>query len=172
MYTRIVVPLDGSDLAAAALSAAEELARLAGVPIHLVRVLDTAYFAKMSGYPVYGTFIEVNALMESLRNDEAVAAAHLWAVKREIEGRGLTAFPTVSQHDALLALGFESWLRTELERQTAQLEARDGLEAVRTWSGRSRATLLVDPSALGRLRWLLLATPGLPEPAWLDAAGR
>ena len=44
---------------------------------------------------------------------------------------------------------------------------RDGLEAVRTWSGRSRATLLVDPSALGRLRWLLLATPGLPSPSWL-----
>ena len=86
--------------------------------------------------------------------------------------QGLTAFPTVSQHDALLALGFESWLRAELERQRAQLDARDGLEAVRTWSGRSRATLLVDPSALGRLRWLLLATPGLPAPDWLDAAGR
>ena len=97
MYTRIVVPLDGSDLAAAALPTAEELARLAGVPIHLVRVLDTAYFAKMSGYPVYGTFIEVNALMESLRNDEAVAAAHLRAVKREIEGRGLTATTALEQ---------------------------------------------------------------------------
>jgi len=88
------------------------------------------------------------------------------------ERRGLIAFPTVTQHDALLALGFEAWLRAELERQTAQLDAREGLEAVRTWSGRSRATLLVDPSALGRLRWLLLATPGLPAPAWLDAAGR
>ncbi len=86
--------------------------------------------------------------------------------------RGLIAFPTVTQHDALLALGFEEWLRDELERQTAQLDAREGLDAVRTWSGRSRATLLVDPSALGRLRWLLLATPGLSAPAWLDAAGR
>ena len=86
--------------------------------------------------------------------------------------RGLIAFPTVTQHDALLALGFEAWLRGELERQTAQIDAREGLDAVRTWSGRSRATLLVDPSALGRLRWLLLATPGLPAPTWLDAAGR
>ena len=84
--------------------------------------------------------------------------------------RGLVVFPTVTQHDALIALGFEEWLRGELERQTSQLDAREGLEAVRTWSGRSRATLLVDPSALGRLRWFLLATPGLPAPAWLDAA--
>ena len=88
------------------------------------------------------------------------------------EQRGLVAFPTVTQHDALIALGFEEWLRGELERQTSQLDAREGLEAVRTWSGRSRATLLIDPSALGRLRWLLLATPGLPAPDWLDAAGR
>ena len=93
-------------------------------------------------------------------------------IANHAERRGLIAFPTVTQHDALLALGFEAWLRAELERQTSQLDAREGLEAVRTWSGRSRATLLVDPSALGRLRWLLLATPGLPAPAWLDAAGR
>ena len=93
-------------------------------------------------------------------------------IANHAERRGLIAFPTVTQHDALLALGFEEWLRRELERQTAQLDAREGLDAVRTWSGRSRATLLIDPSALGRLRWLLLATPGLPAPAWLDAAGR
>lgn len=86
------------------------------------------------------------------------------------ETRGLVAFPSVTQHHALLALGFEAWLRGELERQTTQLDAREGLEAVRTWSGRSRATLLVDPSALGRLRWLVLASPGSPSPPWLDAA--
>lgn len=91
-------------------------------------------------------------------------------IARRAEERGLVAFPSVTQHDALVALGFEAWLRRELERQTALLDARDGLEAVRAWSGRSRATLLVDPSALGRLRWLLLASPELPSPPWLDAA--
>jgi SAM-dependent MidA family methyltransferase len=94
--------------------------------------------------------------------DFALIASHA-------EQQGLVAFPTVTQHDALLALGFEGWFRGELERQTSHLDAREGLEAVRTWSGRSRSTLLVDPSALGRLRWLLLATPGLPEPPWLVA---
>lgn len=91
-------------------------------------------------------------------------------IARYADERGLVSFPTVTQRDALLALGFEAWLRRELERQTALLDAREGIEAVRTWSGRSRATLLVDPSALGRLRWLLLASPGLPSPPWLDAA--
>jgi SAM-dependent MidA family methyltransferase len=93
-------------------------------------------------------------------------------IANRAEQRGLIAFPTVTQHDASLALGFEAWLRGELDRQTSQLDAREGLEAVRTWSGRSRATLLIDPSALGRLRWLLLATPGLPAPDWLGGAVR
>jgi SAM-dependent MidA family methyltransferase len=91
-------------------------------------------------------------------------------IARYAEERGLVAFPSVTQHDALLALGFEAWLRGELERQTMHLDAREGLEAVRTWSGRSRATLLVDPSVLGRLRWLVLASRGSPSPRWLDAA--
>ena len=80
---------------------------------------------------------------------------------------GLVAFPSITQRDALVGLGFDTWLRSELERQTDLLDASQGLEAVRTWGGRSRATLLVDPSALGRLRWLVLASPGLPRPAWL-----
>jgi SAM-dependent MidA family methyltransferase len=93
-------------------------------------------------------------------------------IANHAERRGLVAFPTVTQHDALIALGFEQWLRGELERQTSQLDAREGMEAVRTWSARSRATLLVDPSALGHLRWLLLATPGLPAPDWIGDPGR
>jgi len=90
-------------------------------------------------------------------------------IARRAEERGLVAFPTVTQHDALRALGFEDWIREELDRQVELIDARDGLEAVRTWSGRSRATLLVDPIALGRMRWLVLATPGLPAPAWLTS---
>lgn len=84
--------------------------------------------------------------------------------------RGLQAFPTVSQHDALLALGFEAWLRTELERQQDLLGTGRGAEAVATWGGRSRASLLVDPAGLGRFRWFVVTTPGVPEPVWLRAA--
>jgi SAM-dependent MidA family methyltransferase len=91
-------------------------------------------------------------------------------IARHARTRGLQAFPFATQSDVLLALGFEGWLRSELASQQEQLAAGSGLDAVRTWSGRSRATLLVDPAALGRMRWLLLATEGLPSPAWLNAA--
>ncbi len=69
------------------------------------------------------------------------------------------AFPTVSQHDALMALGFDGWFQERLATQHAQLDARDGMGAVRTWADKSRATLLADPGGLGRFRWLVLATP-------------
>jgi SAM-dependent MidA family methyltransferase len=83
---------------------------------------------------------------------------------------GLTVFPLVNQAEVLLALGFESWLRDELATQHEQLTRGAGIDAVRTWSMRSRATMLVDPAALGRMRWLLIATQDLPAPPWLTAA--
>ena len=83
---------------------------------------------------------------------------------------GLAAFPSVTQRDALLALGLDRWLRGQLERQHRSMDEGAGTEAVRTWSGRSRASLLIDPGGLGRLRWMLLATPGLAAPPWLDRA--
>ena len=83
------------------------------------------------------------------------------------ERAGLVAFPSVTQRHALTALGFDEWIQEELATQAAQLNDGAGLDAVRTWSGRSRATLLVDPSALGRFRWLLLGTPGTTAPGWI-----
>ena len=83
---------------------------------------------------------------------------------------GLRAFATVSQHDALIALGFEHWLHTELERQQDLLDSGRGADAVRTWGGRSRATMLADPAGLGRFRWFVVATPDVAEPAFLRAA--
>jgi NADH dehydrogenase [ubiquinone] 1 alpha subcomplex assembly factor 7 len=83
------------------------------------------------------------------------------------ERQGLIAFPSVTQRHALTALGFDRWVHEQLREQAELLHRREGLDAVRAWSGRSRASLLVDPSALGRLRWLLLATPGLTAPSWV-----
>jgi SAM-dependent MidA family methyltransferase len=92
------------------------------------------------------------------------------AIAARTAERGLTAFPTITQRDALIALGLEGWLRSELDRQQHLLNAGEGAAAVRIWSGRSRATLVADPAGLGRFRWLLLATSGLPRPAWLSGA--
>lgn len=95
-----------------------------------------------------------------------------WIAERA-RANGLQAFSLARQTDVLLRLGFESWLRDELATQHEQLARGDGLDAVRTWSMRSRAAMLVDPAALGRMRWLLLATDALPAPPWLpDTADR
>ena len=71
---------------------------------------------------------------------------------------------------ALIALGFEDWLRTELERQRDLLDTGRGADAVRAWGGRSRAAMLADPAGLGRFRWFVAATPDVAEPTWLRAA--
>ena len=109
----------------------------------------------------------VEDLLDRPGETDITAGVDLGAIADRAEHAGLVAFPPVTQRAALTALGFDRWIRDELERQTRQLDRREGLEAVRTWSGRSRATLLVDPTALGRLRWLLLATPGSPPPGWI-----
>jgi SAM-dependent MidA family methyltransferase len=92
------------------------------------------------------------------------------AIARRARERGLAVYGPVTQHRALMALGFEAWVRDELAKQHEQLEASAGIDAVRTWSGRSRATILADPASLGRLRWLVLTTPGLPGPDWISSS--
>jgi SAM-dependent MidA family methyltransferase len=99
---------------------------------------------------------------------DITAGVDLGAVARRAEQRGLVGFPSVTQAGVLAALGLDDWLRGERDRQTELLAAGRGAEAARAWDGRTRAGLLVDPAGLGRLRWLVLATPGLPRPAWLE----
>ena len=50
MYARIVVPLDGSELAERALPEACRIAEAFAAPVHLVRVVD------LTGYDSYGAF--------------------------------------------------------------------------------------------------------------------
>ena len=101
---------------------------------------------------------------------DITAGVDLGAVADHARGHGLAPLGPVRQSSALLALGFREWTRTERARQGELLNAARGVEAVRTWDTRNRASLLVDPAALGRHLWLVLATPGLPEPAWLTRA--
>jgi NADH dehydrogenase [ubiquinone] 1 alpha subcomplex assembly factor 7 len=97
---------------------------------------------------------------------DITAGVDFQAIAERAERDGLVAFPSVTQRHALTALGFDRWIKEELRRQAQHLDERRGLDAVRTWSGRSAATILVDPAALGRLRWLLLGRLGVPTPAW------
>jgi NADH dehydrogenase [ubiquinone] 1 alpha subcomplex assembly factor 7 len=101
---------------------------------------------------------------------DITAGVDMNAVAARSAQNGLEVLGRVSQRDALLALGFREWAERQRERQAALLAEGRHLEATQTWESRSRATLLLDPAGPGRLSWLLLATPGLPAPAWLARA--
>lgn len=124
-----------------------------------------------SGGPLHG--YRAHGVVEDVLADpgstDITSGVDFGAIGRRAVDRGLQVLGTVTQREALLALGLERWIRDELEAQAAHLEERRGLEAVRTWSGRSRATLLADPAALGRVRWMLVASLGLPLPSWMAA---
>jgi NADH dehydrogenase [ubiquinone] 1 alpha subcomplex assembly factor 7 len=109
----------------------------------------------------------VEDLLDRPGSADITAGVDFWLIADRAEQNGLLAFPAATQRHALTALGFDRWIHDELGRQAELLDRREGLQAVRAWSGRSQATLLVDPSGLGRLHWLLLATPGLDAPAWI-----
>jgi SAM-dependent MidA family methyltransferase len=145
----------------------------------LARVLTRGYALLIdygglgsSGGPVHGyrghTLVE--DVMAEPGSADITAGVDLELVAAHAEALGVTAFPIVRQSDALGALGIGDRLREELEEQRMQLDAGDGRAAVRTWSGRNQASLLIDPGGLGRFRWLLLATGGLDPPPWLIRA--
>ena len=85
MYARIVVPLDGSALAEQALSNAEELARHAGAPIRLIRVVD----ANRLDHFGLDKFVAAN-VAEKVKDAEEAAAAYLQQTAKALEDRGLT----------------------------------------------------------------------------------
>ncbi len=115
----------------------------------------------------YRSHRPVEDLLDRPGSTDITSGIDFGLIATHAEAQGLVAFPSVTQRHALTALGFDRWVHDQLRGQAELLNRREGIEAVRTWSGRSRASLLVDPSALGRLRWLLLATPGLQAPSWV-----
>ncbi len=125
-----------------------------------------------AGGPAHG--YAANRLVEDLLAapgaNDITAGVDFGFLAASIRAGGHVAFPTVSQRRALVALGFDAWLFTQLERQRDQLNTGRGGAAVGTWGGRSRAAMLVDPAGLGRFRWFVAGTRGVAEPDWLREA--
>jgi SAM-dependent MidA family methyltransferase len=101
-------------------------------------------------------------VLEDPGSRDVTAAVDLEALSREARQAGLSVWGPVSQREALLALGFRLWLSGLRARQAEAEQAGDWREATRLFSERSKATLLIDPSQLGGLQVLALATAGLP----------
>ena len=127
-----------------------------------------------SGGPVHGYRQQrvVADILDQPGTADITAGVDFGTLASTATANGLQAFPTVTQLRALTTLGFEERMREERAAQGALMNEGKGMDAVRRWAGRSRASLLVDPNQLGRLRWLGVATPGLPRPSFLAAAGQ
>jgi nucleotide-binding universal stress UspA family protein len=69
-YRRVVVPLDGSELAEQALPHAEAIAHLTGAPLHLVRVIDPTHLIPLAGLALHPHASALELLLE----DERIAA--------------------------------------------------------------------------------------------------
>lgn len=85
MYKRIVVPLDGSDLAQQALPDAIIMARLSQAPIHLVRVID---LTQLDRYGLYGFGGGALAFQDLVDDELATANADMEKVAGELRAQG------------------------------------------------------------------------------------
>jgi nucleotide-binding universal stress UspA family protein len=95
MYRRIVVPLDGSPLAEQAVPAAEELSRLTGAPLHVVRI---AAVVKPGQFGVFAA-LEAAAYADVVSTDDAESAAYLEAMRTRLAERGLTVTTELGRGD-------------------------------------------------------------------------
>lgn len=85
---RVVVSLDGSDLAARALPVAVRIARLRSIPVHLVRVISPA----TALYPSIALSAPVSdeAYQSAFVNEQFDAEATLSDAAKDVKARGLT----------------------------------------------------------------------------------
>jgi nucleotide-binding universal stress UspA family protein len=84
MFKRLVVPLDGSELAEAALTRAEELATLTRAGIHLVRVIDLISGRPMRAYLA----MEAAGFAEAAEAEAEESQEYLEDVRRGLTERG------------------------------------------------------------------------------------
>lgn len=86
MYTRIVVGLDGSELAEAALRSGAELAKALNVPLHLVRVADlaTVHWGATEASDSYA------ALSQEMEHEKSAAVSYLDVMAAPLRDEGLT----------------------------------------------------------------------------------
>jgi NADH dehydrogenase [ubiquinone] 1 alpha subcomplex assembly factor 7 len=101
---------------------------------------------------------------------DITAGVDLEHLGRHAGALGMQRLGPFTQRSALAALGIAEWFEDQRTLQAEFLDQREGREAIRAFEGRHRASLLLDPSALGGLKWLLLATPDCPWPEWATLA--
>jgi nucleotide-binding universal stress UspA family protein len=92
MYTRLIVPLDGSKLAESALPEAEKLARLTGAELVLLRVVD---YSSRDRFGDFGLLYEYEAMARALEEERELATAYLAGLSARIAAEDLPVSATL-----------------------------------------------------------------------------
>lgn len=87
MYKRIIVPLDGSDLAEEAMGQAKQLAKSMDIPVHVIRVVDTY---RTHAVPAAGMALDYSMLAELAEEEIEDAKAYMKREIANISSEGLT----------------------------------------------------------------------------------
>jgi nucleotide-binding universal stress UspA family protein len=94
MYNRLVVPLDGSELAEQALERAKELSENMGSPLHLIRVVDTY---RTQSLPATGMALDYSMLSELAEEEIEDAKSYLEKKVSQLNDEGLEVTGDVLQ---------------------------------------------------------------------------
>lgn len=94
---------------------------------------------------------------------DITAGVDFAALARHARSRGLTVWGPATQRDALLSLGFRELDEQAQARQVEALNARRGIDALRIYSDRNRANLLLGREGLGAA-WVLCLGKDVAEP--------
>jgi SAM-dependent MidA family methyltransferase len=85
---------------------------------------------------------------------DITAGVDFEALRQHALGAGLEVWGPVSQREALLALGFRDLERRAQDRQREAIRTRRGIDAMRIYSNRTRANMLVAKGGLGDFKVL------------------
>lgn len=124
MYNRIVVPLDGSDLASEALTTARELSTRLDVPLHLVRAIDPTAVNRVGSI---GMGFDYTAIDELMTDEEQAATDYVEEQVKALSDEGLKATGVVLRGYAAAAI------TATTEEGDLLVMASHGRTGVRRW---------------------------------------
>jgi SAM-dependent MidA family methyltransferase len=135
----------------------------------LVDYAATAGGAQIHGYR--GHRVETDVLTDPGSRD-ITAGVDFRALARHAVDRGLHVWGPVTQRDVLLALGFRELDQWAQARQVEAIAARRGIDALRIYSDRNRANLLLGRTGLGAFSVLCIGVGDVPSPPSITAERR
>ena len=101
---------------------------------------------------------------------DITAGVDFEALRSHARVSGLSVWGPVSQREALLALGFRDLDRRAQSRQQEAIAARRGIDAIRIYSNRTRANMLVANGGLGDFKVLCVGVDAEVPPRSVRAS--